>query len=110
MSPIRTAKIVLTIAKNVVKPMENAPRSERILSIIVIEALNSLAAKAASRGDFHEANHNVMALLAGNSSHQHDSTCTIPHDRAFNQQEIITIAQASIKESNADEPLPGFYL
>lgn len=87
------------------------PRVEKLVSVGVVTGLNYLAKCAHKRGDFHEANHNIAALIAGDSMHDHGDACTIPGDRMLEQVELAGLAakfKAQAQET-ADVPM-GLYL
>lgn len=85
-------------------------RSEKFVGTCVISGLNYLAKEASKRGDFHEANHNIVAILAGNSMHEHGNNCIIPHDRMINPQEGSTLTERLKTQEGKEVALPGFYL
>lgn len=107
---------LLNQIKYIVKADETK-RDEKLVSTIVILGLGFLTKRAKQRGDFHEANHNVVALFAGDSAHESNEHCTIPSDRLLTFQESHDLASA-LKCSQPNEAVSegvrevatGFYL
>lgn len=67
------------------KPSEIAsgiPWLDSMAGIIVGRLTLWLGVRAAKRRDWHEANHCLMALFAGNSQHDNTAACQLPADMA----------------------------